>query len=147
MDALSDETQDELDTTIGFEGRAKVEARLRQLETGVVTNGGLTAQKTARYDPVAAKQAAAAPAYNAASDMVLDSKPAAEDSDSDSEAAKKKKKKDKKKSRESMDTVESSKSKKEKKEKKRKASDSDDEEEEEKKKAKKAKKEKRKSKG
>ena len=148
VDALSDETQDELDTTIGFEGRAKVEARLRQLETGVVTNGGLTAQKTARYDPVAAKQAAAAPAYNAASDMVLDSKPAAEDSDSDSEAAKKKKKKDKKKSRESMDTVESSKSKKEKKEKKRKASDSDDEaDEDEKKKAKKAKKEKRKSKG
>merc|ERR1711935_927808 len=38
VDALSDETAADadgnLDTTIGFEGRAKVEARLRQLETG-----------------------------------------------------------------------------------------------------------------
>jgi nucleolar protein 58 len=146
VDALSDETQDELDTTIGYEGRAKVEARLRQLEGGVVTNGGLTAQKTAKYDPVAAKQASAssAPSYNTASDMVMDGngKGGASDSDDDDdEAAKKKKKKDKKKkSRESMETVDSSKSKK-----KRKAEDSDSDGEEKKKKAKKAKKEKRKS--
>lgn len=98
VDALSDETQ-ELDTTIGFEGRAKVEARLRQLEGGTVlpkgTNGNLTAQKTAKYDAVAAKSAAAAPAYNDASDMVLDAikSPGVESS------AEKKSKKDKKKSK------------------------------------------------
>merc|ERR1712179_403489 len=34
VDALSDETTDQTDTTVGFEGRAKVEARLRQLEGG-----------------------------------------------------------------------------------------------------------------
>merc|ERR1712086_261822 len=32
VDALSDETAESIDTTIGYEGRAKVEARLRQLE-------------------------------------------------------------------------------------------------------------------
>jgi nucleolar protein 58 len=72
VDALSDDTT--ADTTIGYEGRAKVEARLRQLEGGaVVANGGLGAQKTAKYDPIAAKTAAAAPSYNEASDMVLES--------------------------------------------------------------------------
>merc|ERR1711935_523359 len=49
VDALSDETSDNIDTTIGFEGRAKVEARLRQLEgfhggdsSAVNVNGFLT---------------------------------------------------------------------------------------------------------
>jgi nucleolar protein 58 len=77
VDALSDDTQ-ELDTTIGFEGRAKVEARLRQLEGGSVVKasaangGGGAAQNTTRYDAVAARSASAARAYNDASDMVLD---------------------------------------------------------------------------
>jgi nucleolar protein 58 len=74
VDALSDETADQLDTTIGYEGRAKVEARLRQLEGGSFgsPDGNLKSSKTAKYDAVAAKTAAAAPAYNAASDMVMD---------------------------------------------------------------------------
>ena len=146
VDALSDETSDAAtpDTTIGFEGRAKVEARLRQLEggsgppAGVNKNGALTANKTARYDPVAAKAAATAEAYNTASDMVMEQ--VAETPDT------KKSKKDKKK-----------KDKSEKKKKKRKAEeepeednadDSDDEAARKaaKKAAKKAKKEKRKSK-
>lgn len=76
VDALSDETSDEPDTTIGYEGRAKVEARLRQLEGGDGTvnlgnkDGKLTAAKTARYAPTAAKSAAVAPAYDDSGDMV-----------------------------------------------------------------------------
>lgn len=80
VDALSDETSEHPDTTIGYEGRAKVEARLRQLEGGDGTvilankDGKLTAAKTAKYVPTAAKASAVAPAYNDASDMVLDEK-------------------------------------------------------------------------
>jgi nucleolar protein 58 len=101
VDALSDETQ-ELDTTIGFEGRAKVEARLRQLEGGAVvkaSNGGVTAQMTAKYDAVAAKAAAPAPSYNPASDMVLDAAQPRKSADADDgdSAEKKKSKKEKKK--------------------------------------------------
>jgi len=96
------ETEEQLDTTIGFEGRAKVEARLRQLEGGAfVKKGVLTAQKTAKYDAVAAKTAATAPAYNEASDIVLDDAKleAKEDIDGvdEGESAKKKSKKEKKK--------------------------------------------------
>jgi len=93
VDALTDETAgDEVDTTIGFEGRAKVEARLRQLEggsivTGTGSDGGLKAKKIAKYDPVAAKSSAG-PSYNDASDMVLDVK----EEDSDEKEKKKKKK-------------------------------------------------------
>jgi nucleolar protein 58 len=114
VDALSDEAQ-ELDTTIGYEGRAKVEARLRQLEGGTfakAANGGGGA-KTARYDAVAARSAAPAAPYNDASDMVLggggggsserDRKaarehdgPSDEDDDDDDEGASPKKKKEKK---------------------------------------------------
>lgn len=95
VDALSDETADQLDTTIGYEGRAKVEARLRQLEGGSFgsPDGNLKAAKTAKYDAVAAKTAAAAPAYNAVSDMVMDD--AAPETP---KSEKKKKKKDKEKS-------------------------------------------------
>jgi len=144
VDALSDDTIEQLDTTVGFEGRAKVEARLRQLEGGVApSSGNLTAKKTARYDPVAAKTAATAPSYNDASDMVLDSK----GSDDEAKTPKDKKKKAKKDKKST-----------EKKSKKRKAEeededkngddDSDDEAAKKaaKKSAKKAKKEKRKSK-
>ncbi|EEC49166.1 predicted protein [Phaeodactylum tricornutum CCAP 1055/1] len=144
VDALSDETADQLDTTIGFEGRAKVEARLRQLEGGVfVTNGNVSASKTARYDPVAAKTAAAAPAYNDSSDMVLDVGTNGSKTD---ENATKKKKKDKKKS---DNGDEESPKKKSKKDKKRKAEAVDDEEQDDdeaKKSAKKAKKDKKKRK-
>jgi nucleolar protein 58 len=153
VDALTDDTDEQMDTTIGFEGRAKVEARLRQLEGGVAPSlgsGGMTAKKTARYDPVAAKTGASAQAYNDASDMVLDAKKKDSDDDDDSSSAdgsaekKKKKKKDKKE-------------KKEKKSKKRKADDDVEEtngngeddaaaKKSAKKSAKKAKKEKRKSK-
>jgi nucleolar protein 58 len=142
VDALSDETA-ELDTTVGYEGRAKVEARLRQLEGGIAPPGsGLTAQKTATYDAVAAKMAASAVSYNEASDMQLDVKPEAESKE------KKKKKKEKKRKRESDATN----GEREEAESPSKKSKSDETEEErkarkaEKKAAKKAKKEKRKSK-
>lgn len=103
VDALSDETADQLDTTVGFQGRATVEARLRQLEGGFAPtgNGALTAQKTAKYDPVAATTASKAPAYNDASDMAIDVKSPGADSD---EKKKDKKKKDKK--RKADDAVE-----------------------------------------
>ncbi len=91
VDALSDETVENVDTTIGYEGRAKVEARLRQLEGGsgavvssINTNGALTAKKTTTYTPTAAKAS-----YNDANDMVLDT--------DNVEKSAKKKKKDKKK--------------------------------------------------
>jgi nucleolar protein 58 len=114
VDALTDETNDdeEPDTFVGYEGRSKVEARLRLLEGGSAVSpvSALTAKKTAKYDPVAAKTGAAAAAYNEASDMVLDASP--------DEKEKSKKKKDKKKSKEE---------KKAKKEKKRKAEGESDE--------------------
>jgi nucleolar protein 58 len=145
VDALSDDTLDHVDTTIGYEGRAKVEARLRQLEgitgPGVSAangNGALTAAKTAKYDPVAAKSAAKASAYNDSSDMVLDKTPEKKSDKAEAKSSSKKDKKEKKKK---------DKDKKEKK--KRKADDleeSDDDAKAEKKKEKKAKKEKRKSK-
>jgi nucleolar protein 58 len=99
VDALSDETTEQVDTAIGYDGRAKVEARLRQLEGGSVgaSNGNLKAQKTAKYDPVAAKTSAAAPSYNDASDMVMD------DAAPETPQEKKKKKKDKEKKRKSID--------------------------------------------
>mmetsp|Transcript_27079 Transcript_27079/g.40713 ORF Transcript_27079/g.40713 Transcript_27079/m.40713 type:complete len:512 (-) Transcript_27079:1655-3190(-) len=124
VDALSDETVENVDTTIGYEGRAKVEARLRQLEgvtdafAVVNKNGALTSKKTSSYSPVAAK-----PAYNDGNDIVMDGDKG-ENGDND-EA---KDKKDKKK--------------KSKKDKKRKAED-DDDDKAARKAAKKAKKEKK----
>ena len=76
VDALSDDAADGApDTTMGYEGRAKVEARLRQLEGGDGTvvraaNGNGAAAKTARYAPTAAKSAAVAPSYDDSGDMV-----------------------------------------------------------------------------
>jgi len=86
VDALSDETNDQIDTTIGYEGRAKVEMRLRQLEGGSM--GAFGTAKTAKYDPVAANTGSASSKYNDASDMVMD--------DAAPETPKDKKKKDKK---------------------------------------------------
>jgi nucleolar protein 58 len=111
VDALSDDvgTGEDgdvgmMDTTVGFEGRAKVEARLRQLEGGTFAStlassgGALTAQKTAKYNPVAAKMASTASTYNPASDVVaLDTtRKEGDDDDSSSAEKKKKAKKDKK---------------------------------------------------
>jgi nucleolar protein 58 len=101
VDALSDETTEHPDTTIGYEGRAKVEARLRQLEGGDGTvilankDGKLSAAKTAKYEAKAAKSSAVAPGYNESSDMVLDG-----------ESEKKKAKKEKKKKRKAEDIEE-----------------------------------------
>jgi len=99
VDALSDETAESIDTTIGFEGRAKVEARLRQLEgfhggdsSAVNVNGSLTAKRTATYAPVAAKST-----YNDASDMVLDSTKTSEKGEKEAKKEKKEKKKKSKK--------------------------------------------------
>jgi len=130
VDALSDDIT--ADTTIGFEGRAKVEARLRQLDTGghVTPNKKLGARTTSKYDPVAAKTAAAAPSYNDASDMVLTPK----------SSSKKKKKDKKRKSSDSDDEEEKKSAKKEKK--KRKAEEEEEDNGEEKKSAKKKKKKK-----
>jgi len=145
VDALSDETADHPDTTIGYEGRAKVEARLRQLEGGDGTvilankDGKLSAAKTAKYEPTAAKSAAVAPAYNNSSDMVLDAP--------DSE--KKKAKKEKKKKKRKVEDIEEDAEESQKKKKSKAGSDDEAAEKEAKKKSKKekkAKKEKRKSK-
>jgi len=150
VDALSDETSTDadgnLDTTIGFEGRAKVEARLRQLETGFSggssnfnPKGALTSAKTAKYDPVAAKTMAQSADYNQSSDMVLDN-------ETPSKKAKKEKKE--KKKRKSLEKSEERSSKKRKVEES--DEDSDDkmtkeEKKKQKKEKKKLKKEKRKS--
>jgi len=117
VDALSDETSDQLDTSIGYEGRAKVEARLRQLEGGSFgsSDGNLKSSKTAKYDAVAAKTAAAAPAYNTASDMVME-----DDVAPVTPKSEKKKKKEKRKSKGESDEKEKSAKK------KRKANDDDD---------------------
>jgi nucleolar protein 58 len=119
VDALSDDTKDQVDTTIGYEGRAKVEARLRQLEGGSFgsPDGNLKSSKTAKYDAVAAKTSAAAPAYNDASDMVMD----VEATPNKSEKKKKKDKESSKKKRKAESPEEEEKSaKKAKKEKKKK---------------------------
>jgi nucleolar protein 58 len=116
VDALSDDTPagDEIDTTVGYEGRAKVEARLRQLDggthlSGAVTKNGtnLKAQKTAKYDPVVAKVGAANVSYNTASDIMhLDTNPTGDDNDNarkGEESAKKKEKKAKKEKKRKKD--------------------------------------------
>mmetsp|Transcript_32671 Transcript_32671/g.68704 ORF Transcript_32671/g.68704 Transcript_32671/m.68704 type:complete len:530 (-) Transcript_32671:78-1667(-) len=140
VDALSDETLDHPDTTIGYEGRAKVEARLRQLEGGDGTvilankDGKLSAAKTAKYVPTAAKSTAVAPAYNESSDMVLE------------DDSKKKSKKDKKKKRKAEDVEEDAEESSKKKKSKSDDSEEDKEAKKKSKKEKKAKKDKKKSK-
>lgn len=142
VDALSDETSDHPDTTIGYEGRAKVEARLRQLEGGDGTvnlankDGKLSAAKTAKYVPTAAKSSAVAPAYNTSSDMVL----------GDSVDEKKKAKKEKKKKRKAEEVDDDSEDNGKSKKKKKVKAEEEEDDKAAKKAAKKAKKEKRKSK-
>lgn len=145
VDALSDETTEHMDTTIGYEGRAKVEARLRQLDGGDGTvilankDGKLSSAKTAKYTPVAAKSSAVSTGYNDASDMVLDEK---------EKKSEKKAKKDKKKKRKAESDSEDGSDDGKKKKKSKKDDDSSDDDKAKKsakKAAKKAKKEKRKS--
>lgn len=134
VDALSDDAEP-VETTVGYEGRAKVEARLRQLEGGSFgsSDGNLKAKKTAKYDPVAAKTSASGSNYNDSSDMIMDDASPAKE-----EKEKKKKKKDKRKSK-GGDKEEDEAPKK----KKRKVDDDDSDEKE--KKAEKKKKKKKKS--
>ena len=153
VDALTDETTEHPDTTIGYEGRAKVEARLRQLEGGDGTvilankDGKLSAAKTAKYVATAAKSAAVAPAYNESSDMVLE-----ENGDKKKSKKEKKKKKDKKRKADDVEEEaaaaeeEPSSSKKKKAKTEENGNEGDKEAKKKSKKEKKAKKEKRKSK-
>eukprot|EP00587_Corethron_hystrix_P005692 CAMPEP_0113315068 /NCGR_PEP_ID=MMETSP0010_2-20120614/10890_1 /TAXON_ID=216773 ORGANISM="Corethron hystrix, Strain 308" /NCGR_SAMPLE_ID=MMETSP0010_2 /ASSEMBLY_ACC=CAM_ASM_000155 /LENGTH=455 /DNA_ID=CAMNT_0000171507 /DNA_START=118 /DNA_END=1482 /DNA_ORIENTATION=+ /assembly_acc=CAM_ASM_000155 len=62
VDALAD---DDVTSTIGYEGRQKVEARLRQLEGGAMPAAAVVQNSTPKYSPPAEKN----PAYNDASDM------------------------------------------------------------------------------
>jgi nucleolar protein 58 len=112
VDALSDAVE-EVDTTIGFEGRGKVEARLRQLEGGgsVGVNGNLSSQRTAKYNPVVAKAAAKAVEYKDGSEMILDTTATTTtanqatngEEEEEKKKAKKEKKKKKRKAEELMD--------------------------------------------
>lgn len=118
VDALSDDTikdsngdmvTADTDTTIGYEGRAKVEARLRQLESGSsgnmtsLSSSNVTAKKIAKYDPIAAKISSTSTMYNTSNDiqMDIDSTPTKksnghDDDEDDKKSSKKKDKKDKK---------------------------------------------------
>ena len=133
VDALSDDTKEQVDTTIGYEGRAKVEARLRQLEGGSIgaSDGNLKSKKTAKYDPVAAKTSASGSNYNDSSDMIMDDASPVKE-----EKEKKKKKKDKRKSKGGDEEEEAPK-------KKKRKVDDDDSDEKEKKSEKKKKKKKK----
>jgi len=112
VDALSDETSGEIDTTVGYEGRAKVEERIRLLEGGLPNaaksankDGQLTAKTTSKYNPVAATSSGGV-GHSDANDMVLDTPAKAKEESEEEEngsskkkdkKAKKEKKKDKKK--------------------------------------------------
>ena len=102
VDALSDGTDgQETDTTIGYESRSKVEARLRQLQGGVELinpKGALTSTKTKRYNPTEAKSSSNGTTYNQANDVSMDKPPSPPETTADDfETPKKKEKKDKKK--------------------------------------------------
>jgi nucleolar protein 58 len=139
VDAL---TEDDLDATVGNEGRKKVEMRLRQLEGGAAPSLGasLTAKKTGVYHPVAAKTASTSVQYSATSDVMQVDTPSSKKESGES-SEKKKKKKDKKEKKDKNGDSD----------KKRKHGDDEEEEEanggdsgkKEKKSAKKAKKEKK----
>ena len=80
VDALGEETN----TDLGIEHRAKVEARIRQLETGEVTRISGTAKSSAKFDKYESKSEVIE--YKAAADVTMKRK--AED-DETSPAAKK----------------------------------------------------------
>jgi len=111
VDALTDVTLDDgsMDTTIGLEGRSKVEMRLRLLQFSGSSphKASITSKKTAKYTPTLAKSGTKS--YDESKDMVLeenDKKRKEHGSDqSDDKAAKKAKKlkKEKRKSKESSE--------------------------------------------
>jgi len=92
VDALGDATE----ATIGYDNRAKVEARVRQLEnglSGVISGKGKTKNEAKKYVKTEESKT-----YNAESDMTVSKKRKAEDveEEEDDEDAKKKAKKEKK---------------------------------------------------
>ncbi|KAE9289190.1 Nucleolar protein 58 [Phytophthora rubi] len=91
VDALGDATE----ATIGFDNRAKVEARVRQLEngfSGIPNSNGKTKNEAKKY--VKTKDSKS---YNADADMTVSSKKRkAEDADEEEEPKEKKEKKEKK---------------------------------------------------
>lgn len=81
VDALTEDINGDglVDTTVGFEGRSKVEMRLRTLQGGVggstdtPNKAELIAKNVGKYVPSMAKAASSAtPSYNESTDMVLD---------------------------------------------------------------------------
>jgi nucleolar protein 58 len=91
VDALGDATE----ATIGFDNRAKVEARVRQLEngfSGVPNSNGKTKSEAKKYTKTESSTT-----YNADADMTVSSKKRkAEDADEEEEPKAKKEKKEKK---------------------------------------------------
>jgi nucleolar protein 58 len=113
VDAFNDGDSADQIPTVGIESRAKVEARIRQLEGGqrvAATSAGASKSngKVSGYDASQFK-ALAPPAYNPASDMVMESDKVNGD---EGKASKKDKKKDKKRAREEGDEEEPAKKKK-----------------------------------
>jgi len=167
VDALSEDATP--DTTIGYESRSKVEARLRILEggakiSGINKGGALTNQNVSKYTPTQATSSAKEPAYDTSGDMMFDDSPnksdkkkkkkrKSEDEDAEQEDDSPKKSEKKKKKRKSEASEENgeksatdkdedeSPSKSDKKKKKKKLEDEDNDDEDEDKAAKKAKKE------
>ncbi|KAG7383329.1 Nucleolar protein 58 [Phytophthora pseudosyringae] len=122
VDALGDATE----ATIGFDNRAKVEARVRQLEngfSGVPNSNGKTKNEAKKYTKTETSKS-----YNADADMTVSSKKRkAEEADEDEEEPKPKKEKKEKKAKKHKkkaaeeDAVEEKKEKKAKKHKKKKS--------------------------
>jgi len=118
------------DNSVGMDGRAKVEARLRQLEGGEYHLAGSSDKKASKIEKYTPGKSAAA--YNPASDSTLSKKrDASEAEDSDKKKKKKKDKKEKdgekKKKRKADDDEEEPKAKKVKKDKKEKKKKKDKE--------------------
>ena len=90
VDALGDQVE----ASIGYENRAKVEARLRQLQSGGAMSVG-EAGGSAKYDAAAAATGASGAGYSGAADVTI--------SDAADEGEGKKKKKDKKEKKDKKD--------------------------------------------
>jgi len=84
VDALGEETN----TDLGIEHRAKVEARIRQLEGGVTTKISGTAKQSAKFDKYESKSEVVE--YKAAADVTIAKKRSVDDSDEDEKPATKK---------------------------------------------------------
>jgi len=84
VDALGDETN----TDLGIEHRAKVEARIRQLEGGAVTKISGTAKQGAKFDKYESKSEVVE--YKTAADVTIPKKRSVDESDDDEKPATKK---------------------------------------------------------